>query len=139
VPWIAAIAIVLGIAVTAGFVAAYIVASGRAVDAPSAGSATPTPTRTAIVTQAPQTGGAPTGEPSEQPRRTPTLAPVITPTPEPIEHTISRGESLSYIAGLYCTTVDAIQELNDIANPNRIQVGQVIQIPGGGCESAPPD
>ena len=59
----------------------------------------------------------------------------------PFEHTIARGESLTYIAGLYCTTVEEILELNGIANPNRIQVDQVILIPGGGCESptAPAD
>ena len=62
----------------------------------------------------------------------------MTPEPSPFEHTISRGESLSYIAGLYCTTVQAIQELNGIENPNRIQVNQVIQVPGGGCESPSP-
>jgi len=53
---------------------------------------------------------------------------------EEFEHTIARGENLGYIAGLYCTTVPEIQELNGIENPNRIQVDQVILIPGGGCE-----
>jgi LysM repeat protein len=129
--------VVLALAITAGFLMAYLVASGRAVQAPGA-LASPTPRHTPVVTLAPGATPTPTPEPSSQPRRTPTPAPVITPTPEPIEHTIARGESLTYIAGLYCTTVDEIMALNDIANPNRIQIGQVILIPGGGCESPPP-
>jgi len=135
-PWVAATAIVLALAVTAGLVTAYLVASGRAADAPVA-AATATPRKTTAPTRAPETP-APTNKSSEQPRRTPT--PRVEPTPEatPFEHTIARGESLSYIAGLYCTTVQAIQELNDIANPNRIQVDQVILIPGGGCASPEP-
>ena len=136
-PWVAATAIVLALAVTAGFVTAYLVASGRAVDAPVA-AASPTPRKTAAPTTGAETP-VPTNESSNQPRRTPT--PQVEPTPEatPFEHTIARGESLSYIAGLYCTTVQEIQELNGIENPNRIQVDQVILIPGGGCESPPPN
>jgi LysM repeat protein len=133
---VAATVIVLAFAVTAGFVVAYLVASGRAVDAPS-GLASPTPRHTAAPSRAPGTSPQPTGEQTNQPRRTPTPVPVVTPEATPFEHTIARGESLSYIAGLYCTTVDEIQVLNDIANPNRIQVGQVILIPGGGC--TPPE
>jgi len=137
-PWVAATAIVLALAVTAGFVTAYLVASGRAVDAPVA-AASPTPRKSAAPTLAQGETPAPTSGPSDQPRRTPT--PFVAPTPEatPFEHTIARGESLTYIAGLYCTTVEEIQELNGIENPNRIQVDQVILIPGGGCESPPPN
>jgi N-acetylmuramoyl-L-alanine amidase len=135
-PWVAATAIVLALAVTGGFLTAYLVASGRAVDAPVA-AASATPRRTAAPTIVPESA-APTSGSSGQPRRTPT--PAVEPTPEatPFEHTIARGESLTYIAGLYCTTVQEIQELNGIANPNRIQVDQVILIPGGGCESPAP-
>ena len=135
-PWVAATAIVLALAVTGGFVTAYLVASSRAVDAPVA-AASPTPRRTAAPTAAAQTP-TPTSGSSNQPRRTPT--PFAEPTPEatPFEHTIARGESLSYIAGLYCTSVAEIQELNGIENPNRIQVDQVILIPGGGCSSPAP-
>jgi len=136
-PWVAATAIVLALAVTAGFITAYLVASGRAVDAPVA-AASPTPRRSAPPTDA-QTTTQPTGQSSNQPRRTPTPRVDATPAPSPFEHTIARGESLTYIAGLYCTTVQEIQELNGIANPNRIQVNQVILIPGGGCESPPPN
>ena len=130
--------VVLALAVTAGFVVAYLVASGRAVDAPSA-LASRTPRHTTGTSLAPGETPQPTTQGTNQPRRTPTPAPVITPEATPFEHTIARGESLIYIAGLYCTTVDEILVLNDIANPNRIQVGQVILIPGGGCESPEPN
>ena len=103
------------------------------MDAPTSAAESPTPRRTAIVSLAPGETPQRSDEPTIQPRRTPTPAPVVTPEPSPFPHTISRGESLTYIAGLYCTTVDAIQDLNGITNPNRIQVGQVILIPGGGC------
>jgi LysM repeat protein len=61
---------------------------------------------------------------------------VPTPEPTPIEHVVERGEFLSYIAGLYCTTVEDILALNEIQNPNRIQPGDVLLIPGGGCDAA---
>ncbi len=128
--------IVLAAAVTAGLFVAYLVASGRAVDAPDSGTASPTPRRTPVVSLAPATVG-PSGEPTVQPRRTPTPPVEITPEPSPFEHVVSRGESLTYIAGLYCTTVEVIAELNEITNPNRIQPGQVLQIPGGGCAAEP--
>lgn len=137
-PWAAASAIVLALAVTAGLFVAYLVASGRAVDAPDSAAASPTPRRTPVVSVRPSTPG-PSGEATVQPRRTPTPLPVITPEPSPFEHVVSRGESLSYIAGLYCTTVEAISELNGIANPNRIRIGTVLQIPGGGCASPEPN
>lgn len=137
-PWVVATAVVLAISVTAGFVLAFLVASGRAVDAPGAGSASPTPRRTPVVSlalgQTPDVSTAPT----IQPRRTPTPLPVITPEPSPFTHVVSRGENLTYIASIYCTTVEAIMELNGIANPNRIQPGQELLIPGGGCASPPP-
>lgn len=137
-PWVVATAVVLAAAVTTGFLVAYLVASGRAVDAPGVGLASPTPRRMPIVSLAP--GQTPNVEssPTIQPRRTPTPVPVITPEPSPFVHVIARLETLRYIAGIYCTTVDAIVELNGITNPNRIQVGQELLIPGGGCATPSP-
>ena len=131
-PWIAATAIVLAAAVAAGFIVAYLVASSRAVD-PGSAVASPTPRRTVSASVGPGSSAAPTGAASEQPRRTPGAP---TPEPTPIEHVVERGEFLSYIAGLYCTTVEDILALNEIQNPNRIQPGDVLLIPGGGCEAA---
>ena len=125
--------VVLAAAVAAGFLVAYLVASGRAVD-PGSAVNQPTPGRSAVASQGLGPSAPQSGVPTEQPRRTPGAP---TPEPTPIEHVVSRGEFLSYIAGLYCTSVDEILALNEIQNPNRIQPGDILQIPGGGC--APPD
>ena len=61
---------------------------------------------------------------------------MVTPevTPEPFIHVVGRAESLRYIASLYGVTVEDILAINDIPNPNRIQVGQEILIPGYGVQ-----
>jgi LysM repeat protein len=130
-PWLIAAVLVLALAVTTGFVAAYLVANGR--KAPDAG-VLPTPRVTSPrSTLAP--GQTPTLGPNEteQPRRTPTPAPVVTPEPSPIIHIVRRGEYLSYIAGLYCTTVAEIIQLNDIEDPDLVSPRTELLIPGGGC------
>jgi LysM repeat protein len=48
-------------------------------------------------------------------------------------HIVQWGESLSYIAARYGTTVHAIVQANAIANPDRIYVGQRLYIPHGGA------
>lgn len=46
-------------------------------------------------------------------------------------YTVTRGDTLSAIAAQHGTTVDELMASNpDIADPNVIQVGQVLQIPG---------
>jgi lysozyme len=58
-----------------------------------------------------------------------------TPTPVPPQpgalttYTIKSGDSLWAISIKFGVTVDAIVKLNNIANPNAIQPGQVLQIP----------
>jgi LysM repeat protein len=136
-PWVIASVIVLAVSVTAGFVTAYLVASGRAVQPPGAGLASPTPGQTAGVTLAPGETAQASGEPTTQPRRTPTPVPEITPEASPFVHVVQRRESLSYIAGLYCTTVDAILAINDIPNPDTIRPGDEILIPGSASCSSP--
>lgn len=41
-------------------------------------------------------------------------------------HTVQRGDTLSRIARTYSTTVARLQTMNNIANANRIEVGQVL-------------
>jgi LysM repeat protein len=60
---------------------------------------------------------------------TPLPPPTATPTAEIIAHTVARGENLLSIARQYNTTVEAIVEENDIANPDLIFIGQVLIIP----------
>jgi LysM repeat protein len=56
-------------------------------------------------------------------------SPTATPTAEIISHTVAKGENLLSIAQQYNTTVEAIVEANDIANPDLIFIGQVLIIP----------
>jgi LysM repeat protein len=91
--------------------------------------ATPTPTRTA----------KPTFTPFDVVVATPTLPPEATPTEEPSPvasptlgiHVVQAGETLSGIARLYGTTVDAIVEANDLGSAEAIiDEGQELVIPG---------
>lgn len=45
-------------------------------------------------------------------------------------YTVKKGDSLSKIAKAHGTTVNAIAKLNGITNVNRINVGQVLTLPG---------
>ena len=72
---------------------------------------------------------------SDAPRPTP-LPEIAAPTPEPtvspeLRYTVALGDTLSGIAVRFGTTVGAIVEQNEIANPNVIQLGRVLIIPRG--------
>lgn len=61
-----------------------------------------------------------------------------TPTPEPPDgnetystYTVQYGDTLSGIAKNYGTTVEELVSINQIANPDLIYVGQILQIPKG--------
>ncbi|HSM58618.1 MAG TPA: LysM domain-containing protein [Candidatus Sulfomarinibacteraceae bacterium] len=51
-------------------------------------------------------------------------------------YTVQAGDTLSSIARRFGTTYQELAALNNIANPNVIHVGQVLQLPGG--SSGPP-
>lgn len=68
--------------------------------------------------------------PSETKPVTPT--PVRKPTPSTVRtYTVQSGDTLSGIASKYGTTYQHLAQINGIANPNIIHVGQVIKIDGG--------
>lgn len=48
--------------------------------------------------------------------------------PTPQTYTVQKGDTLSKIAKKYNTTVDALQKLNNIKNPNLIRVGQKLRV-----------
>lgn len=56
---------------------------------------------------------------------------------EPEIHIIQPGETLRSIAALYDTTVDALIAVNQLDNPDRIFVGQGIQVRSAPAEPAP--
>jgi LysM repeat protein len=60
-----------------------------------------------------------------------TTTTTTTTTTVPVErfYTVQRGDILAVIAAERGVTVDAIVELNDLASPDAIQAGQVLEIP----------
>ncbi len=62
-----------------------------------------------------------------------------TPTSRAAVHLVRRGETLTYIAWRYGTSVQAIARANGLRNPNFIWVGQRLIIPGpSGSQPAQP-
>lgn len=49
--------------------------------------------------------------------------------PIPDTYTVQKGDSLARIAKKYGVKVDDLQKINDIKDPRKIQIGQVIKIP----------
>jgi LysM repeat protein len=52
------------------------------------------------------------------------------PTPQPLTHSVQRGETLTLIAEQYNVPVQVLMEANGLINPNYIQIGQTLIIPG---------
>lgn len=77
----------------------------------------------------------PSGTPTAQP--TATLAAEPTPEPTPIVYIVQRGDSVSLIAARFGVTPEAIIELNNLSNPNRILPGQQLLIPAPSASPAP--
>ena len=78
-------------------------------------------------------GTADTGDPVKvvtTPVPTPTTPPEAMPTVPPVTYTVKPGDTLSGIADLFGVTVDDIVRANNIADPNALQVGDVLTIPG---------
>ena len=75
--------------------------------APASTSASPAPTATLVV---------------ETPAPTPTIVAAHT-------YRVKAGDTLSAIAARFGVSVDAIQQLNGIADPRLLQIGQVLKIP----------
>lgn len=69
----------------------------------------------------------------------PVPAPTPTPAPAPAggTYTVVAGDTLSGIAARYGTTYQYLAQINGIADPNKINVGQVLKVPGGGSAPAP--
>jgi len=130
VGWVIAAVVVLVLAVAGGLFTAWIVANMKAVPGPVAG-ASPTP---AHVTSSAHPSVAPGASvsPTDAPRFTPTPPPTAEVTLPPLTYVVEPGDHLVNIANLYGVTVQDILDLNGMTNPNKIQVGQTLLIPGYG-------
>jgi len=89
-------------------------------------------------TVVPPLAGTSTSAPTSTPRPTataPFLPPVATATatitPAPTIHVVQEGETLLSIAYEYGVSVQALQAVNNIENPQFLQVGQRLVIPTG--------
>lgn len=54
------------------------------------------------------------------------------PAGEPLAYTVQQGDTLGSIAANFNTTVELLVEVNNIADPNTLQVGQELIIPAPG-------
>jgi N-acetylmuramoyl-L-alanine amidase len=73
---------------------------------------------------------------------TSTSAPAAPPAPQPAAtpartHRVVRGETLTWIARHYGTSIGAIAAASGLANPSYIRTGQVLTIPGSAAAAAP--
>lgn len=64
-----------------------------------------------------------------------TTPPPKPPAPAVKEHKVVSGDTLTSIAKKYKTTVAVLVKLNKLANPNELDLGQIIKLPG---TTAPP-
>jgi peptidoglycan-N-acetylglucosamine deacetylase len=95
-------------------------AAGTDVAAPtSAASALPTPSA-----------------PSPQQVVVSPAAPATTGTGQSFTYTVVAGDTLATIAARFGTTTEAIAQLNSLADPNALTLGQKLQIPGTASQGA---
>jgi len=76
--------------------------------------------------------------------------PILTPTPDaqhalpsprtaPDQYTVQAGDSLGQIANRYGVSVELVVQANKLANPNILEIGQVLTIPAPTPAAAGPD
>lgn len=89
----------------------------------------------------PERASSPTPSATAVPSPTATAVPTLpspSPTPGPLLHTVRPGENLSDIAAAYGVPLAELIAVNNIQNPDLIQAGQVLVIPGAWGTPPPP-
>lgn len=89
---------------------------------------TPQPTYTPNATYTPNPTLTPYPTPTFLPP-TPTLAPTPTATPTPVTYVVQPGDWLTALAQQFDVSPEAIIAINNIQDPNHIEVGTVLTIP----------
>lgn len=82
----------------------------------------------AVATEVPASA-APTPAPSDSITPAPSVTPAPSSTDRATTYTVRRGDTLSGIAAEFGTTVKELADLNDISDPSRLRVGQVLRLP----------
>lgn len=84
-----------------------------------------------LVGEQDQSGSPAEGQPTETPE----------PTAEEVErvseYTVQSGDTLGSIASRFDLTIEDLVRANEMDNPDRLEVGQVLNIPGGETQEAP--
>ena len=123
----------MAIAFAVILIARFTSEPGSGAGAVATGSPSPSPDATRAVATGAPAPSAPT--PTATPIDGPTPAPSVTPGPSPAgtdhatTYTVRRGDTLSGIAAEFGTSVKELADLNDIADPSRLRVGQVLRLP----------
>ena len=79
------------------------------------------------------------GSPAATTTTTSLVATTTTTTiPVPLKHMVKSGESLFSIAQLYSVKMEAIIELNNLENPDKLSVGDEILLPQGSIARVAP-
>ncbi|MFJ7275331.1 LysM peptidoglycan-binding domain-containing protein [Kitasatospora sp. NPDC098663] len=137
-----------GIAVALGTTVAGLLSLNPQIDNPdritegqqlTVPAATATPTA-APATEAPAPEATPAPAPAEPEQPVPSPDPLPSPAPGAATHTVTAGDTLSAIAARYGVGLDAVVNANpQIADPDRIEVGQVVSLPTAtaGATAAP--
>jgi len=98
--------------------------------APTPAAQQPLSTASPVPTNAPLPTNTAVAKDTPAPRPTATTQPVVpTSTPPQKTYVVKQGDTLSSIARQFGVTVDALAQINHIANPDQLQVGQKLIIP----------
>ena len=99
-----------------------VVTDGGATSQPAADPSLPLQTQ--LGTPAPAYNGQPTPDPAHYETGAGGAATLGS-------HTVAVGETLGILAQRYGTTVEELMRLNGLTNPDLVQLGQALQVPGG--------
>jgi LysM repeat protein len=132
---------VLGVALAAILVARPSGDAGAVTVTPSPSPSTSAAGSTGSATRSPSTepttappSDEPTAAPDPSASTAPASSPAATPAPtEPVTsgatYKVKRGDTLSAIAARFDTTVRVLVDLNEIDDPSRLRVGQILKLP----------